>query len=343
MPLTEKGQEIMANMKKQYGEEKGERVFYASKNKGNISGVDQGLMGPELAESAAGLLGRQAAGEMISHYAKPFSTSATPTATQSQENIAMGRPPEAGPFGQMPKLDAKFEAIEEAVKEHGGARDPEAVAATVRAKQLGGFKAMAKHREEVSDNDAWSPEAREAAAEARRAKAQAGSSTHDPQGRSMGEGHDPRYMGGNAEAHAHLEKQGYTPHPDKPGWVRHETQGSMMPSGVRWELHRAGIAHNAPKGAWMGDQPAIPPPSGGALPTPTPTQAPTPPSVEKPKGILPASQPAPTNPVSVNAYKEMPTGRVSLESDGPRNRLVAGDQGRVVGKLADYARAAGKR
>jgi hypothetical protein len=28
-------------MKEQYGEKKGERVFWASKNKGNISGVDR--------------------------------------------------------------------------------------------------------------------------------------------------------------------------------------------------------------------------------------------------------------------------------------------------------------
>lgn len=39
-PLTKKGSEIMAAMKEQYGKEKGEEVFYASKNKGNISGVD---------------------------------------------------------------------------------------------------------------------------------------------------------------------------------------------------------------------------------------------------------------------------------------------------------------
>ena len=39
-PLTEKGKEIMGAMKKQYGEKKGEQVFYASKNKGAISGVD---------------------------------------------------------------------------------------------------------------------------------------------------------------------------------------------------------------------------------------------------------------------------------------------------------------
>jgi len=39
-PLTMKGQKILAAMKKVYGEEKGEQVFYASKNKGTISGVD---------------------------------------------------------------------------------------------------------------------------------------------------------------------------------------------------------------------------------------------------------------------------------------------------------------
>lgn len=40
MPLTAKGEEILANMRKQYGAEEGERVFYASKAKGTISGVD---------------------------------------------------------------------------------------------------------------------------------------------------------------------------------------------------------------------------------------------------------------------------------------------------------------
>lgn len=41
MPLTAKGSEIMANMKKQYGSKKGKKVFYASKNKGKISGVEK--------------------------------------------------------------------------------------------------------------------------------------------------------------------------------------------------------------------------------------------------------------------------------------------------------------
>ncbi len=39
MPLTKKGKEIMANMKKEYGAKKGKQVFYASANKGKIKGV----------------------------------------------------------------------------------------------------------------------------------------------------------------------------------------------------------------------------------------------------------------------------------------------------------------
>lgn len=41
MPKTKKGEKIMANMKKEYGDKEGERVFYASRNKGTISGVDK--------------------------------------------------------------------------------------------------------------------------------------------------------------------------------------------------------------------------------------------------------------------------------------------------------------
>lgn len=41
MPLTPKGQKIMAGMVKTYGsKDAAERVFYASKNKGTISGVE---------------------------------------------------------------------------------------------------------------------------------------------------------------------------------------------------------------------------------------------------------------------------------------------------------------
>ena len=39
MPLTKKGAKIKRAMHKQYGKKQGDRVFYASANKGTISGV----------------------------------------------------------------------------------------------------------------------------------------------------------------------------------------------------------------------------------------------------------------------------------------------------------------
>jgi len=40
MPKTKKGKKIMAAMKATYGKEKGKKVFWASKQKGTIKGVD---------------------------------------------------------------------------------------------------------------------------------------------------------------------------------------------------------------------------------------------------------------------------------------------------------------
>ncbi len=40
MPLTVKGKTILAAMAKKYGKKKGKKVFYASRNKGTIKGVD---------------------------------------------------------------------------------------------------------------------------------------------------------------------------------------------------------------------------------------------------------------------------------------------------------------
>lgn len=39
MPLSAKGEKIMANMKKEYGPDQAKRVFYASANSGRITGV----------------------------------------------------------------------------------------------------------------------------------------------------------------------------------------------------------------------------------------------------------------------------------------------------------------
>lgn len=40
MPLTKKGNKILTNMKKEYGSKKGESVFYASINKGKVTGAE---------------------------------------------------------------------------------------------------------------------------------------------------------------------------------------------------------------------------------------------------------------------------------------------------------------
>tara|TARA_R110002051_G_scaffold187604_1_gene257234 strand:- start:8348 stop:8482 length:135 start_codon:yes stop_codon:yes gene_type:complete len=42
MPLTKKGKKVMSSMKKKYGTKKGKKVFYASRNKGRIKGVERG-------------------------------------------------------------------------------------------------------------------------------------------------------------------------------------------------------------------------------------------------------------------------------------------------------------
>ena len=42
MPLTKKGKKIMSSMRKKYGKKKGTKVFYASRKKGRIKGVERG-------------------------------------------------------------------------------------------------------------------------------------------------------------------------------------------------------------------------------------------------------------------------------------------------------------
>ncbi len=48
MPLTKKGKKIEEAMEKEYGEEKGKQVFYASENKGTIKGVHKKSKGRAL-------------------------------------------------------------------------------------------------------------------------------------------------------------------------------------------------------------------------------------------------------------------------------------------------------
>ena len=42
MPLNTKGKKIKKSMEKTYGKKKAEKIFYASKNKGVIKGVEKG-------------------------------------------------------------------------------------------------------------------------------------------------------------------------------------------------------------------------------------------------------------------------------------------------------------
>lgn len=57
MPLTSKGHEILAAMKRQYGDKKGESVFYASINKGTIKGVHEDI-GGDIGQTIAGKPGK---------------------------------------------------------------------------------------------------------------------------------------------------------------------------------------------------------------------------------------------------------------------------------------------
>jgi len=45
MPLTPRGKKIMKSMKERYGKKKGEQVFYATKNKGKLQGVEKAYLG----------------------------------------------------------------------------------------------------------------------------------------------------------------------------------------------------------------------------------------------------------------------------------------------------------
>ena len=39
VPLTPKGKKVKSAMRKQYGKDRGERVFYATENKGSVRGL----------------------------------------------------------------------------------------------------------------------------------------------------------------------------------------------------------------------------------------------------------------------------------------------------------------
>ena len=71
MPLTTKGAEVIKAMKEEYGPEKGERVFYASKNAGKISGVDRALCGMDAISKATVIQGADAMPDVMDPHGPP--------------------------------------------------------------------------------------------------------------------------------------------------------------------------------------------------------------------------------------------------------------------------------
>jgi len=107
MPLTNKGKKIMTAMKEEYGKKKGEQVFYASKNNGNIYGVEKYSKGDAV---DTGDLGSEAAndqslssGNKGSGYGGPDGDPRTGGGVKTQNNTVQVNPgprkvPTIGPF-----------------------------------------------------------------------------------------------------------------------------------------------------------------------------------------------------------------------------------------------------
>jgi hypothetical protein len=68
MPLTPRGKKIMKSMKEQYGKKKGEQVFYATKNKGKLKGVEKAYLGKAIKQPTE----TKKEFEMRHAYHKPF-------------------------------------------------------------------------------------------------------------------------------------------------------------------------------------------------------------------------------------------------------------------------------
>jgi hypothetical protein len=192
IPLTGKGEKILGSMEETYGsEKKAKSVLYASKNKGNITGIDQmGTLASFAArevgetigsESWTGLTGGGSSGSglrMASTIIAPESP--VSTQTQAQENIGMGRPANAGPFSATGAPPTDRMGARQMPRAKDNAEGPKGV-----THPLGGDFPEESIKTESSSGpsgipDAWSPEAREAAAEARKAKSSGGSSISSP-------------------------------------------------------------------------------------------------------------------------------------------------------------------
>ena len=133
MPLTAKGRKIKAAMVEQYGEEQGERVFYASKNAGTISGVDAEDVGWTPASRAAATATKSKSAEQTPGSKRGpagsgeggSESSGGPTPPPGQH---LGNPPELPKKKKKPSLKRTPESYEEEVADKRRrkiqARDP---------------------------------------------------------------------------------------------------------------------------------------------------------------------------------------------------------------------------
>jgi 8-oxo-dGTP pyrophosphatase MutT (NUDIX family) len=161
-PLTDKGNKIMKSMQDKYGEEKGKQVFYASKNKGKISGVDN-----------------KTADDEEPYHMVPDGSAYIDAKTGQ---IILVDEPTRILFAADAK--ASFENIRDAIKNK--ASDPDALAAWIKRRNDPSWNpndAKPKLRYVKWRNtarDAWTPEARAAALKARQAHSGGGQKTLPP-------------------------------------------------------------------------------------------------------------------------------------------------------------------
>lgn len=131
MPLTSKGRKVMSSLRDEYGEDKGEEVFYKMRSSGKLTGVDAASTLRRVGDAL-----RAGGSPRTAVMAGASASSAARTVDAVRTALAAGKP----------------------------ARD--ALRAAARDNMVV-FKPDGK----ISVGDDWSPEAREAAAKARKANA----------------------------------------------------------------------------------------------------------------------------------------------------------------------------
>jgi|DEB0MinimDraft_6_1074348.scaffolds.fasta_scaffold23577_4 hypothetical protein len=95
MPLTPRGKKIMKSMKEQYGKKKGEQVFYATKNKGKLKGVEKAYLGKAVRQPTE----TKKEFEMRHAYHKPFMKKLKVIKASKGRDAGMGMGGKTGNYG----------------------------------------------------------------------------------------------------------------------------------------------------------------------------------------------------------------------------------------------------